>query len=56
VKEYDRSKTENESITNDIDQIMRDSSSDENFHAENVEMIRESDRGYFRPTHVSSFI
>ncbi len=43
-------------IDDDIDQIMRDSLKDANFHTENVELRRPSDRGYFKLTHVSSFI
>ncbi len=43
-------------IDDDIDQIMRDSLRDANFHAENVEHRRASDRGYFKLTHVSSLI
>jgi hypothetical protein len=56
IKVYDRSKMHEEAIKNDIDQIMRDSLRDANFHPENVESYRPSDRGYFKLTHVSSFI
>ncbi len=35
-------------IDDDIDQIMRDSLRDANFHAENVELRRPSDRVYFK--------
>ena len=43
-------------IDDDIDQSMCDSLRDANFHAENVERRRPSDRGYFKLAHVSSFI
>ena len=55
IKEYDRSKMEDATINEDIDQIMRDSLRDANFHAENVELKRETDRGYFKQAHVSPF-
>ena len=44
IKVYDRSKIDDEAIKDDIDQIMRDSLRDANFHAENVEHRRASDR------------
>ncbi len=47
---------DDEAIDDDIDQIMRDSLREANFQAENVELRRPSDRGYFKLTHVSSFI
>jgi hypothetical protein len=56
IKVYDRSKIDDEAIKDDIDQIMRDSLRDANFHAENVEARRPTDRGFFKLTHVSSFI
>jgi hypothetical protein len=56
IKVYDRSKMHEEAIKNDIDQIMRDSLRDANFHPENVEARRPTDRRDFKLTHVSSFI
>ncbi len=56
IKVYDRSKMDAEAIDDGIDQIMRDSLRDANFHAENVELRRPSDRRDFKLTHVSSFI
>jgi hypothetical protein len=38
IKVYDRSKIDDIATDDDIDQIMRDSHSDANFHAENVEL------------------
>jgi hypothetical protein len=56
IKVYERSKMDDIAIDDDIDQILRDSLRDANFHAENVEHRRGSDRGYFKLTHVSSLI
>ncbi len=56
IKVYGRSKIDDEAINDDIDQIMCDSLRDANFHAENVERRRPTDQGYFKLTHVSSFI
>ena len=44
IKVYDRSKMDDIAIDDDIDQIMRDYLRDANFHAENVELRRPSDR------------
>ncbi len=44
IKVCDRSKTDDEAINDDIDQIMCDSLRDTNFHTENVEHRRPSDR------------
>jgi hypothetical protein len=56
IKVYDRSKIDDEAIKDDIDQIMRDSLRDANFHPENVEARRPTDSIFFKLTHVSSFI